>query len=69
MNIHLNSEAAKKLSITPKQKYDAMVKHILAENDVRDFESEEQEKEANLFDDLDLFDIKIDDSKKNIFAA
>ena len=65
----LNSEAAKKLSITPKQKYDAMVKHILAENDVRDFESEEQEKEANLFDDLDLFDIKIDDSKKNIFAA
>ena len=65
----LNSEAAKKLSVTPKKKYDAMVKHILAENDVRDFESEEQAKEANVYDDLDLFDIRIDDSKVNIFAA
>lgn len=65
----LNSEAAKKLSLTPKKKRDALVEHILAENDINDFESEEQAREEDNLDDLDIFDIKIDNSKKNIFAA
>lgn len=65
----LNSEAAKKLSISPKKKYDAMVKHILAENDIQDFESEEQYREEDDIDNLELYDIKIDTGKKNIFAA
>ena len=65
----LNSEAAKKLSLTPKKKRDALVQHILAENDINDFESEEQAREDDNLDDLDIFDIKIDNSKKNIFAA
>lgn len=68
----LKSEAAKKLSISPKKKHDALVQHILAENDINDFESEEQAREEDdldNFDDLDLFNIKIDSSKGNIFAA
>ena len=65
----LNSEAAKKLSLTPKKKYDALVEHILADNDVQDFESEEQEREQYDLNDLDSFDIKVDTKKANIFAA
>ena len=65
----LNSEAAKKLSITPKKKYDALVQHILAENEIQDFKSEEQSREEDDLDNLELFDIKIDKSKVNIFAV
>nr|MCR5265822.1 hypothetical protein [Cyanobacteria bacterium RUI128] len=62
----LNSEASKRLSV--KRKASDIVEEICADNDVMDFKSEEQEKEYDDIDDLELFDIKIDMSK-NIFAA
>jgi hypothetical protein len=63
----LNSEAAKRMSQTPKKKFGSIVEHIFADNDVQDFETNEQTKED--LDLLELFDIKVDTSKENIFAA
>ena len=63
----LNSEASKKLSSTKKKTTD-IVEEIFTDNDVMDFKSEEETKEDDDIDNLELFDIKIDMSK-NIFAA
>ena len=63
----LNSEASKKLSSAKKKTTD-IVEEIFTDNDVMDFKSEEQTKEDDDIDNLELFDIKIDMSK-NIFAA
>ena len=63
----LNSEAAKKMSKT-KKKEDDVVKKVVTNNDIMDFESEEQAKEDDDIDNLELFGIKID-MGKNIFAA
>ncbi len=64
----LKSEAAKRISQTAKKKASDIVEQILAGNDINDFKSEEQEKEEDM-DNLELFDIKIDTGKRNIFAA
>ena len=63
----LNSEASKKQSVR-KKRTSEMVEEILTDNDIMDFKSEEQAKEEDDIDNLELFDIKIDMSK-NIFAA
>ena len=63
----LNSEASKKLSSTKKKTTD-IVEEIFTDNDVMDFKSNEETKEDDDIDNLELFDIKIDMSK-NIFAA
>ena len=57
----LNSEAAKKAT--------DIIDEVLTENNVLDYESNEKTKEDSDMDNLELFDIKIDDSKVNIFAA
>ena len=62
----LKSEASKKLSEPKKKK--SVVEEILADNNINDFKSDEQAKEDDDIDNLELFDIKIDMSK-NIFAA
>lgn len=64
----LKAEAAKRFSPITRKKSSDMVEEILAENDINDFKSDEQHKEEDDIDDLELFDIKIDMSK-NIFAA
>jgi len=64
----LKSEAAKKFSNVTKKKATDIISEILAENDINDFKSNEQAKEEDDIDNLELFDIKIDMSK-NIFAA
>ena len=62
----LKSEASKRLSV--KKKTSDIVEEILTDNDINDFKSNEQTKEEDDIDNLELFDIKIDMSK-NIFAA
>ena len=65
----LNSEAAKKMSKSSKKKATDIIDEVLTENNVLDYESNEKTKEDSDMDNLELFDIKIDDSKVNIFAA
>ena len=65
----LNSEAAKKMSKSSKKKATDIFDEVLTENNVLDYESNEKTKEDSDMDNLELFDIKIDDSKVNIFAA
>lgn len=64
----LNLEAAKKNSKISKKK-NSIIEEVFTNNDIFDFESNEQTKEDDDIDILELFDIKIDSSKKNIFAA
>ena len=64
----LKSEAAKNFIKLSKKKTSDIISEILTENDINDFKSNEQTKEEDDIDNLDLFDIKIDMSK-NIFAA
>jgi len=64
----LKSEAAKRFTTISKRKSSDIVEEILTDNDVNDFKSDEQHKEEDDIDNLELFDIKIDMSK-NIFAA
>ncbi len=65
----LSSEAAKKMAQSPKKKFGTIVEHIFTDNKTKDFKSDNEEKENE--DDflLELFDIKIDSNKENIFAA
>lgn len=64
----LNLEAAKKRSKLKKKETD-IVEEIFTDNDVQDFDSNEKAKEDSDIDLLDLFEIEIDNSKDNIFAA
>lgn len=64
----LSSEEAKRMSKKSTKNKKNIVEQILTENDVTDFESNNREKSRDEYD-LEIFDIKIDDSKKNIFAA
>lgn len=64
----LNSEAAKKMSKKGNVKASDIIDEIITDNDIADFESNEQAKEEDDIDNLELFGIKID-GKKNIFAA
>lgn len=65
----LNSEAAKRMQQVQKKKFGSYVEQIFAENDIDDDESNEKDREAEANELMDLFDIKIDTSKVNIFAA
>ena len=65
----LNSEAAKRMQQVQKKKFGSYVEQIFAENDIDDDESNEKDREAEANELMDLFDIKIDTSKANIFAA
>ena len=65
----LNSEAAKRMQLVQKKKFGSYVEQIFAENDIDDDESNEKDREAEANELMDLFDIKIDTSKVNIFAA
>lgn len=64
----LSSEEAKRLSKKSSKVKHSIVEEILTENDVNDFESNNKEKSQDDYD-LEIFDIKVDNSKKNIFAA
>jgi hypothetical protein len=65
----LNSEAAKRMSQMPKKKFGSIVEQIFTDNDVEDYKSNEQDREAEAAELMDLFGIEIDTSKENIFAA
>jgi len=65
----LNSEAAKKSSKSRKKNNQDVIEEVFTDNDILDYDSNEQTKEADDYDNLELFDIRIDDSKVNIFAA
>ena len=64
----LNSEAAKKMSKKGNVKAGDIIDEIITDNDISDFESNEQTKEEDDIDNLELFGIEIE-GKKNIFAA
>ena len=57
------------MSKSSKKKATDIIDEVLTENNVLDYESNEKTKEDSDMDNLELFDIKIDDSKVNIFAA
>ena len=65
----LNSEAAKKISKSNRKKTSDIIDEILFENDVPDYNSDEPSDKNEDADNLELFDIKIDDDAVNIFAA
>lgn len=65
----LNLEAAKKNSKLSKKKAVDIIEEVFTDNDIMDFDSNEKTKEDDNIDIMELFDIKIDNSKKNIFAA
>ena len=65
----LNSEAAKRMQQVQKKKFGSYVEQIFTENGIDDDESNEKDREAEANELMDLFDIKIDTSKVNIFAA
>ncbi len=65
----LNSEAAKRMQQVQKKKFGSYVEQIFSENNIDDDESNEKDREAEANELMDLFDIKIDTSKANIFAA
>lgn len=65
----LSSEAAKKMAQSPKKKFGTIVEHIFTENKLTDFKTKEEAKEDENSFLLELFDIKIDSDKENIFAA
>jgi hypothetical protein len=56
------------MSKTGNVKASDIIDEIITDNDIADFESNEQAKEEDDIDNLELFGIKID-GKKNIFAA
>ena len=64
----LNSEAAKKMSQKPVRKFGSIVEQIFNDGDVNDFKSNEQMKEEQELDFLELFGIELS-GKENIFAA
>ena len=64
----LNSEAAKKMSKKGNVKAGDIIDEIITDNDISDFESNEQTKEEDDIDNLELFGIKLE-GEKNIFAA
>ncbi|DAA98100.1 TPA: hypothetical protein CPT80_00145 [Candidatus Gastranaerophilales bacterium HUM_9] len=68
----LNSEAAKNKSLKSK-KYQFSIKKVATDGDIfnyeNDRESEESEISEEIIDNLENFDIKIDENMKNIFAA
>lgn len=65
----LNSEAAKKWLFSDKKRSLDVIEAVLTENGILGYDTKENEKEDENLDVLELFDIKIDNSKKNIFAA
>ena len=66
----LNSQAAKRMLQTPKKKFGTYIEHIFTDNNTNDFKSSSEEKEETSIQDLmDFFEIEIDNSKVNIFAA
>jgi len=64
----LSSEEAKRMSKKTGKTKHSVVEEILAENNINDFESNNKEKSNDEYD-LEIFDIKIDNNKANIFAA
>lgn len=65
----LNSQAAKRMLQSPKKKFGTYVEHIFTENNMNDFKSDNKLKEDDVQELIDLFEIEIDNSKENIFAA
>jgi sugar-specific transcriptional regulator TrmB len=66
----LRDEAAKDRTLKSK-KYKFVIQEVLTDGDIFDYENDkdaEQSLEENI-DNLESFDIKIDESTKNIFAA
>ena len=64
----LNSEAAKKMSQKPVRKFGSIVEQIFADDEVNDFKSDEQMREEQDLDFLEMFGIELS-GKENIFAA
>lgn len=68
----LNDEAAKNRSLKSK-KYQFVIQKVLTDGDIFDYENDRETEEAQIaeqnIDNLESFDIKIDENMKNIFAA
>ena len=65
----LNSQAAKRMLQSPKKKFGTYIEHIFSDNDINDFKSDNKTKEDDIKNLMELFEIEIDNSKTNIFAA
>ena len=68
----LKDEAAKNRSLKSK-KYQFVIQEVLTDGDIFDYENDKESEESDIaeqnIDNLESFDIKIDENIKNIFAA
>lgn len=65
----LNSQAAKRMLQSPKKKFGTFIEQVITNNNVNDFKSDNKEREDDINELINFFEIEIDTSKVNIFAA